>query len=490
MSRSPRPGRIGGASREINWRLGAALMLSAGAVYSLHLGRTLSASEAFSALAADQPGYRAVIHAALRFDPGKPPLYQMLLHSFVVVLGHSEAALRAPSVIFSMIGVGLLLGLGSEMFGVAEGVAAAILWALGPLAISYGSWARMYAMLVALSLGQLLILWRLRTRAAVGPVVACAVLEAAMLYTHLGSVLFLGAESAMLARGAWRGERNGAAWAALALGAIAFAPFVPIASLQIHELLAGHWLDWLGVLHQTTLTRKLAAFSIAAIITATLAFAPRVETDAAEPIRWCAAIGLIPIAVLTAGSIAIRPMFAIRYVAPSGALLTLLIARMLASLGERKFRLATVGIATFLACLLPYYPWYDPWRDFARIVARGAGREPVFFESGYDASQAPESNPEQGFPEGFLRVPFDRYFAGSNPRRVIDPSRPDQDRQTIARSASAARGAWLITGFGDQTARGELPSHCFTVEKNRAQSYYAHLYHVVPLANCDRTGKL
>ena len=126
----------------------------------------------------------------------------------------------------------------------------------------------------------------------------------------------------------------------------------------------------------------------------------------------------------------------------------------------------------------------------ARIVARGAGREPVFFESGYDASQAPESNPEQGFPEGFLRVPFDRYFAGSDLWRVIDQSRPDQDRQTIARSASAARGAWLITGFGDQTARGELPSHCFTVEKNRAQSYYAHLYHVVPLANCDRTGKL
>ena len=140
------------------------------------MGRTLSASEAFSALAADQPGYRAVIHAALRFDPGKPPLYQMLLHSFVAVLGNSEAALRAPSVIFSMIGVGLLLALGSEMFGVAEGVAAAILWALGPLAISYGSWARMYAMLVALSLGQLLILWRLRTRAAIGPIVACAVL--------------------------------------------------------------------------------------------------------------------------------------------------------------------------------------------------------------------------------------------------------------------------------------------------------------------------
>ena len=293
----------------------------------------------------------------------------------------------------------------------------------------------------------------------------------------------------MLAGGAWRGERNGAAWAAILLGAIAFVPFVPIASLQVRELLTGHWLDWLGALHHTTLTREIAAFSAAAVVTAVLAFAPRVEADSAEPIRWCAAISLIPIAVLTAGSIAIRPMFAIRYVAPSGALLTLLIARTLASLGERKFRLVTVGIATFMACLLPYYPWYDPWRDFARIVARGAGSEPVFFESGYDSSQAPESDPDQGFPQGFLRVPFDRYFAGPNPRRVIDPSSPAEDRQTIARSASAARGAWLITGFGDETARGELPAHCFTVEKNRAESYYAHLYHVVPMVNCDRTSK-
>ena len=38
MSRAPQQGRIGGSSREINWRLGAALMLSAGAIYSLHLG--------------------------------------------------------------------------------------------------------------------------------------------------------------------------------------------------------------------------------------------------------------------------------------------------------------------------------------------------------------------------------------------------------------------------------------------------------------------
>ena len=435
-------------------------------------------------MAADQHSYRAVIDTTLRFDPGKSPLYPMLLHGVVAVFGNSEIALRAPSVIFAMLSVGLLLALGSEMFDAHVGVAGAVLWALSPLSIYYGSWARMYAMLVTLSLGQLLILWKLRSRTGTGLILACGALEAAMLYTHLGSVLFLGAEAAMLSRATWRGERNRAAWTALLLGAIAFAPFVAISSRQVDAFITGHRLDWIGAVHHTTETRKAAAIGAGAAVMAVLAFGPRVETESAQPIRWCGAISVIPIAALVAGSIAIRPMFSIRYVAPSAALFTLLIARMLACLRERTFRLATAGIATCLVCLLPYYPWYDAWRDMARAIERGAASEPVFFESGYYGSDASETKPDDSFPQGFLRVPFDRYFTGPNPRPVIDPSKPAQARQSIANAATAANGAWLITGFGDQKARAELPAHCFSVEKNQVESYYAHLYHVVPIANC------
>ena len=102
--------------RGANWKLGAVLMLAAGALYSLHLGRTLGASEAYTAMAVDQPDYAAVIHAALRFDQCKPPLYQILLHTVVLVLGSSETVLRAPSVIFAVVSVGVVLALGSRMF--------------------------------------------------------------------------------------------------------------------------------------------------------------------------------------------------------------------------------------------------------------------------------------------------------------------------------------------------------------------------------------
>lgn len=460
-------------------------MAAAGATYSLHLRRPLRASEAFSALAAGQRSYDGVIRTALRFDPGKPPLYQMMLHAFIAVFGNSEAVLRVPSLLFATLSVGLMLALGSEMFDASVGFAAAILWAFSPLAVSYGSWARMYSMLVAMALGQLLILWKLRGHGGARAVLACGALTAAMLYTHLGSVMFLGAESLMLLRASWRGERNGAAWTAMLLGAIAFSPFVPIAARQLNELLTGHWLDWLGATHHPGMARTATALALAALAVGVLVSGPRLEAERNEPLRWCAAICLIPVLALTTGSVAIRPMFTIRYVAPSGALLILLFARTLNCFGQRTFRLATAGIATFLLCLLPYYPWYDPWLDMARAVASGAASEPVFFESGYDASDASESNPDKGFPQGFLRVPFDRYFSGPNPQSVIDPSDPARCRQTIARAATLAHGAWLISGFAEPKARSELPESCFAIQRNQADSYYAHLFHVVPLDDCN-----
>ena len=348
----------------------------------------------------------------------------------------------------------------------------------------------MYAMMVAVALLQFLLLWRLRSReSGAWLTIACGALGAAMLYTHLGNVLFLGAEAAMLMGSTLRGERNRAAWAALLLAAIAFVPFVPLATSQLSQYVYGHWVDWIGPAHQTSPLGKAAAFLGAAIIAAGLIFGPRVEADEREPLRWCAGIGLIPIAALIAGSIVLRPMFAVRYVAPSVAMLVLLLTAVLASLGIKWFQLTTFGIAAFLVFLFPRYRWCDPWRDMARIVAGGSPVEPVFFESGYVASTAAETNPEKGFPQGFFRVPFERYFSGPNPRLVIDPSAPAAARQAIGGAAAANRGAWLVTGFGDEKARAELPADCFRVEKEVACDYAA-LYHVAPISGCNNPAEL
>jgi uncharacterized membrane protein len=457
------------------------LIFLAGIFYSLHIHRPLDSSEAYSALAANQPDYSDVIRNTARFDPGKPALYQTMLHTLDLLLGSSEVSLRVPSVAFSMLSLGLLMALGGEMFTPGIGLSATLMWALNPLAILFAGWARVYALLMALFLGQLLTMWKLwRGSASVGTVIACGLFGAGMLYAHLCSALILGAEIALLVGAAWRGGRPHGPWIALALSITLFAPFGPIAVRQTHTIFASHFIDWIGVQGQTNVLYQAGAVLAVAAVVLALAFAPRFEADKHEPIRWCLGIGLIPALLLLGGSVAVRPMFAIRYVSPSLAILVLLLARLLASLGVRTFRLSTVGVTAFMAFLYPCYAWYVPWRDVARIVASGSPSEPVFFEPIFTDRRDPLADHGEGFPQGFLRPAFDHYFSGPNPRRMVDPSKPAQTRRIIAQAAARAHGAWLVTTSDMQTARAELPTDCFHIETMVAAAD-GTLLHVVPL---------
>jgi hypothetical protein len=464
----------------VDLKRGAILMLAAGVLYSFNIGRTFAASEAYSAMAATEPTYAAVIHAALRFDQCKPPLYQILLHTWVLLFGSSDIALRVPSLMFSIAGVGIAFSLGTEMFAPAVGIAGAVLWALSPPAVIYGAWARMYSMYATLALAHFLMLWNLLARPSPGKVAACGALSAAMLYTHLGGVLFLGAEAAMLAGAAWRGRRTSAAWAAILIAAAAFVPFIPIAAGQVSGYVHGHWVDWIGPAHQVGIARKTTALAAAGFITALLIFGPRIEADEREPLRWCLGLSLLPIGALVAGSIVLRPMFDVRYVAPSAAMLALVVACFLSYLRGPAFGLSAFGIACVLFFMIPYYRPHDPWRDIARLVSSGPRAQPVFFESGYVGSTVAEPNPNRGFPQGFFRVPFDRYFIGPNPRIAVDPSTPGATREIIAHAAALNGGAWLVSGLSEQDARAELPVRCFLVMR-KATSDYTRLYHVIPL---------
>jgi uncharacterized membrane protein len=463
-----------------NWLLTAGLMLFAGVLYSLHLRRPLDSSEAYTALAAGQSSSAAVIHIAMRFDPGKPPLYQLMLHDLVLVFGNHEIIMRSLSVIFSLMTVALLVALGAEIFSFEIGLSAAAIWALSPLAILYGSWARNYAMLLALLTGQLFLLWRLRRRASIGGVLMCVLAATTALYTHLASALFLGAEAAMLARDFWRGRRSGGAWLALLISAVLFTPFIPFALGQLSELVTNHWVDWIGFAHQGSAGGKAAALIGAGVLVGILVAGSPLEREDEEPLRWCAAIAILPPALLLAGSIAVRPMFAIRYVSPSVVILVLLLARLLASFGDRVFRLSTVGIAAFFVFLYPCYGWYEPWRDIAHAISSASPEEPVFFEPIFTDPRDPLADHGQGFPQGFLRAAFDYYYAGPNPRRVVDPAKPEVTRRIIAQAATAAHGAWLLTTSDEQTARAELPTSCFQIRK-MAQGHDATLIHVIPL---------
>ena len=98
-----------------------------------------------------------------------------------------------------------------------------------------------------------------------------------------------------------------------------------------------------------------------------------------------------------------------------------------------------------------YHQPFDLWRRIAGAV--GALKSPsqaVFFEAGYvmGIRQAAGLDPDsliEVLPEGYLRIPFDYYFGGPNPRRAINPFLPTLARETIAQSAQRDGGAWLVS---------------------------------------------
>jgi Dolichyl-phosphate-mannose-protein mannosyltransferase len=438
----------------------AAMLVGAATVYGYRLGHeALGASEAYSALAASQPSMVLVARSALSLDPGKPVLYHLLLHWFCRWFGTGEAGLRALSVCFGVAGVWLVFAFAAECFGFEVGFAAALLWAFNPLAMVFARWARMYSMLVALALGHLLAMAKLRRGATAVRVVVAGVLGAAMLYTHLGAILILGADMVVIAR-EFRREGKSVTWPGVAIAGILFLPALPMTISQSRALLFGHWLDWLGAAHGPP-GIALLYLPMAALAMAWLTLACRTAGERRESFQRCLIYAAVPMLALVVGSLVLRPMFEVRYVSPSMALLAVVGAYLLNCGGGRVRNLGTAaGCALFLA-MLPfcYASRQDPWRAIAATIAAAAHPgEPIFFEAGFfspEVALGPEN--DRGFPEGFFRVPFDYYFKGANPRGAVPASAPARTRELIAAQVKTTGGAWLISVRKWPDASAELP---------------------------------
>ena len=436
------------------------LLAAAAGAYSYHLGyQALGASEAYSALAAAQPTVRAVAQNAMQLDPGKPVLYHLLLHWFCGWFGTSEAALRAFSLIFGVAGVVLVFAYGRELFGARVGWAAAAMWSFSPLALILARWARMYSLFVALALAHLLAMAKLRRQPTAATTVVAGLLGAAMLYTHLAAVFLVGADLLVVVR-EFRYDRRNVSWPAVTLELLLFVPFMRIAAVQSHDLLFGHWLDWIGVDHASPATRILAAILTAGFLS-WLALGARRASEKSESVLCCSLYVVVPLLALAVGSVAIRPMFAVRYAAPSFALGAMLLAWVLEQWGPRILNDCAFAITTLFVILLPlsYKAQVQPWRKIAgQVGAAGNVHETIFFEAGFfSPEQVINETPNDGFPKGFFLVPFKYYFKQTNLESAL-PADPLRARQLIGVAVRQDGGAWLISGKSRTDAIGELPA--------------------------------
>jgi hypothetical protein len=454
------------------------VLMIAATMYFFQLGRAgFDDAEAYSAYIASRPTLRAVFTASLNLDPGKGGgLYALALHWYCGLFGTGEVALRAFSAAFALASVMLVYALAGELFGAETALVAAALWAFNPMASIVARWARMYSMFIALTLGNLLAMRKVQRHPAVVGIATFGMLGAAMLYTHLGGAVILGAEVALLARDRWRGRPIFAASLGVAIALILFAPIAPISLGQVDSSALGHRFDWIGSARQTPLAIQIGGSLVILAMGVMLLFGPAMPFDHAdgnprdhsEPLRWCATWSILPMLALAMGSLVLHPMFEIRYIAPVTAGFAILAAAALNRAATRLRNLATVAIASaFLVVTILFHlrhPPFELWRQIARDIAITASpSQEVFFESGYVMGIRQAAGLDPGslievLPNGYLRIPFDYYFDGQNRRRAINPFRPALARDAIAQSARQHRGAWLVSHLDDADLDAELPS--------------------------------
>jgi mannosyltransferase len=133
-------------------------------------------------IASHDPGE---IPGLLRQD-GSPPLYYLLLHGWIGLVGTGEAATRALSLVFAAVAVPASWWAGSVVGGRRAGAVAAAIVAVCPFLTHYAQEARMYTLVAVLSL--------VATAAFVrGRPVVLVVALTLLLYTHTWGVFLFAA---------------------------------------------------------------------------------------------------------------------------------------------------------------------------------------------------------------------------------------------------------------------------------------------------------
>lgn len=111
--------------------------------------------------ASDRRPLTATVHALATEDPQHPPLYYLIVRSWVAWAGTSVGAVRFPAVVFGILALAAMYWLALELLGDAYAAWIAVgLLALSPFAVLYSQEAREYALWSIIILGSSALLLR------------------------------------------------------------------------------------------------------------------------------------------------------------------------------------------------------------------------------------------------------------------------------------------------------------------------------------------
>lgn len=185
-----------------------------------------------------------------------PPLYFVLLDGWIALVGESVYAVRMLSTLFALIALAATYALSKTLFDGWTGMIALVLLSTSGFLIYYAREARMYTLLVALSV---LATWahvRWLRRPSRSSAVIYAALMAGLVYTHYNGAWLIASYGLHIL--VTHPRRWGCWWGVLGLTLVFYAPWLPLVLHQMHLHSGGVWakaapfngltLSWLAML--------------------------------------------------------------------------------------------------------------------------------------------------------------------------------------------------------------------------------------------------
>jgi uncharacterized membrane protein len=167
------------------------------------------------------------IFEALRHD-GHPPLYYLVLHGWMKVVGDSDLAVRLLSGLLSLATLPLAWMSTHRLGGRRAAQWSVVIVGLSPYGVRYATEARMYSLVMLLVLAGQLLVRRALASGGAGPLAGIALVSGALLLTHYWSLWLLAATGAVLLWRWRRGDRRALpVIGAMAAGGVLFLPWLP-----------------------------------------------------------------------------------------------------------------------------------------------------------------------------------------------------------------------------------------------------------------------
>ena len=367
--------------------------------------RELSIDESLSWAESAGRSVADVLRLQHQLDSGKFPIYELAQHGWMRIFGESEAAMRAlPALIGTLsivlvfiLGVELMLALTPERSNESDkgriymvAAVCALLFAVGLPSVEIARQARMYSMMQAWILLQVIFLLRARRLGGLANYVGMTIFSAIAVATNFTAALVIAAEALWLiylrlAHSRTVEEaRSAAPWlmgAAIAAAMALLLPFFPGLRYGVEGVTRGDY-DWIKPPGRwepiATFESGLGSWSFPLFALFALMGGIRLwrahRDEAVLLILW---IGLPPI-VLFAGSYLVTPMLVTRYLISSFVPLYILTALGIESLPARNYRaLAIIAIASL--CIVrassDLRRGDNRWRDACEAALRKAGSE-------------------------------------------------------------------------------------------------------------------